>query len=105
MENTQFGYPKECNKCKDLPSCELKVSPYYKIGGSFKLMLIGQDPTIFKKPERVKQVLMLNEKNSQLTRWLRGIFGDNNFDDLTIYATNLVKCTFPNPPSTNDEGG
>jgi hypothetical protein len=48
---------------------------------------------------------MLNEKNSQLTRWLRGIFGDNNIDDLTIYATNLVKCTFPNPPSTNDEGG
>lgn len=67
-------------------------------------MLIGQDPTIFKGQERVEEVLMLNDSNSQLSRWLHGMIGEENYDALTIYATNLVKCTFSTPPSTKDEG-
>ncbi len=63
-------------------------------------MLIGQDPTIFIKKERVKKVLMLDEENSQLNRWLERMFCREKFNDFTVYATNLVKCTFPKPPST-----
>ena len=68
-------------------------------------MFIGQDPTIFKGPERVKYVLMLDEPNSQLSRWFRDLIGHQSYDSLTVYATNLVKCTFAKPPSTMREGG
>jgi uracil-DNA glycosylase len=55
-------------------------------------MLIGQDPTIRKNPGLVTHVLMLN-KSGAIQRWLKDVFGDklNNID---IYATNAVKCTF-----------
>lgn len=105
-EITKFGYPKlDCKKCKNIniDDCNLKVLPSYIKSQQNKLMLIGQDPTIFKNPERVKYVLMLNEDEGQLSQWLKSIFGEN-FDNLTIYATNLVKCTFFSPPSTRDVG-
>ncbi|KUO49805.1 MAG: hypothetical protein APF76_00750 [Desulfitibacter sp. BRH_c19] len=105
MKNYQFGYPTRCNACISISECELKVQPYFKNGGHIKLMLVGQDPTIFKKPERVKHVLMLDQENSQLSRWLKGIFGLKTFSNLTIYATNLVKCSFLEPPSLKDKGG
>lgn len=66
----------------------MKVDPFYKEGNNFKLMLIGQDPTILNNPERVKKVLMLDNKSSQLYRWLISIFGKENFDAITVYATN-----------------
>ena len=69
------------------------------------MMLVGQDPTVRKKPERVKHVLMLDEPSGQLSRWLRDLFGPNKFERLTIYATNVVKCSFSKPPSDFDEGG
>lgn len=104
-QNIDFGYPKSCNKCEDCAKCAVKslslqVEPYIQFGDDFKLMLIGQDPTIRVKKERVKQVLMLNEPNSQLRRWLSEIFGKENFEAMTIYATNIVKCTFDKPPSS-----
>ena len=85
-----FGYPTQCNSCQSIDSsiC-LTVEPHFKKGSSFKVMLIGQDPTIFKDPQRnrVKEVLMLNEENGQLKRWLKNIFGKDNFDKVELYAT------------------
>jgi len=102
-----FGYPKQCVRCASFsPSgTALRVIPYYKRGGGLRVVLIGQDPTIFNRPERVSEVLMLNEENGQLSRWLRKIFGEDNFHALTLYATNLVKCSFAKPPSTSKAGG
>ena len=99
----KYGYPKNCTLCHAFDSTiQLTVKPQHKPGLQTKLMLIGQDPTIFKDPDknRVKEVLMLDQKNGQLTRWLRGFIGSKNFEQLEIYATNLIKCTFPTPPST-----
>ncbi len=107
MDEYSFGYPKQCTKCVSLSkdSLSLRVKPYFKKGGELRLMLIGQDPTISRKPERVKYVLMLDQENGQLSRWLRGeVFGEDNFRSLTLYATNLVKCSFTRPPSTARRG-
>lgn len=105
MKNLQYGYPEICTKCSELEvkPIDLKVSPHFQPGNNdnaIRLMLIGQDPTIFDKPERVKEVLMLDDENGQLKRWLKGLFGAEKFSSITIYATNLVKCRFPKPPST-----
>lgn len=110
MNNLLFGYPESCNLCNESKNCSekglvLNVEPFFQIGNDIRLMLIGQDPTIFDKPERVKQVLMLDEgdkkgeKKGQLRVWLEHLFGKEKFDNFTIYATNIVKCTFPKPPS------
>ncbi len=106
MIEYQFGYPKKCRKCEDHSNSDfvLRVAPYYKHGDDFRLMLVGQDPTITVKPERVRHVLMLDETNGQLSRWLRHLFGNENFDRVTLYGTNLVKCTFEQKPS-NVRGG
>ena len=103
----QFGYPQKCERCADLSESgvELHVAPHYKPGSAPRVMLIGQDPTIYKKPERVSEVLMLNMPNGQLSRWLKELFGVENFNKITLYATNLVKCSFLTPPSTSAEGG
>lgn len=69
------------------------------------MMLVGQDPTVRKKPDRVKHVLMLDQPGGQLSRWLRGLLGPENFERATIYATNVVKCSFSKPPSDFEEGG
>lgn len=105
MTEDLYGYPTRCKKCHGITECSLNVRPFYKLGGDTRLMLIGQDPTIFKKQDRVKCVLMLDDPNSQLSRWLKGMFGEHNFDKLTMYATNIVKCTFSQPPSVSPQGG
>lgn len=100
IDSLKYGYPNSCHSCDQLPSkLKLQVSPFFKEGNSFRLMLVGQDPTIFNDSSRVNKVLMLDENNGQLNRWLKNIF-KNNFDEITIYATNIVKCTFDKPPST-----
>jgi len=105
----EFGYPVECKKCHNLcaTSIHLQVKPYFHSTQetSPRLMLIGQDPTISKYPERVRHALMLDDKNGQLFRWLVGILGRENFDSMTIYGTNVVKCTFDKPPSLQKDGG
>src|SRR2546428_9722622 len=100
-----FGYPKQCRKCITLSKTEisLRVVPHYKESTGLRVMLIGQDPTIFKSPERVREVLMLDEPNGKISRWLKEVFGEE-FHAVTLYATNLVKCSFANPPSTSREG-
>jgi uracil-DNA glycosylase len=47
---------------------------------------------------------MLDDKNSQLMRWLKGLF-DDKFSCIDIYATNIVKCSINYPPSTQAQGG
>jgi uracil-DNA glycosylase len=103
-----YGYPHECNDCASIggdPGRSLKVAPYLREGTRFRLMLVGQDPTVRRRPERVKHVLMLDQPNGQLSRWLRGLFNPATFDRLTIYATNVVKCSFSKPPSDFEPGG
>ncbi len=100
----QFGYPRSCNLCNegsnDIQNVTLNVEPFYEPKDGFRLMFVGQDPTIYNDPQRVKKVLMLDEPNGQLRRWLNTIFMKEKLDNISIYATNIVKCTFPNPPST-----
>ena len=71
QDNYKFGYPKNCTLCNSFDSTiRLTVKPHYKAGSQTKIMLIGQDPTIFKDPDknRVKEVLMLDQENGQLKR-------------------------------------
>ena len=98
MGETDFGYPGlgKCNRCT---GCALKVRAHYRQGSSFRLMLIGQDPTISQCPDRVKEALMLDEANGNIRKWLRDILGANSFDAITLYGTNAVKCTFDKPPT------
>lgn len=107
----KFGYPISCNLCnefEDKPQNIDLINPFYKTGESVKVLLIGQDPTILDRPERVNTVLMLNEttgRNGQLRKWLESeLFGKESFQKIEIYATNLVKCQFSKPPSTNTNG-
>ena len=104
MYKEPFGYPDECNLCNKLGhACKLRVKSYYKQGNSHRIMLIGQDPTVRKNPDRVKHALMLNNPKSQLFKWLNGLLGEVNFKNATIYGTNIVKCTFPIPPTDQDD--
>lgn len=106
MDEYSFGCPKQCTRCASLYQVQARLVPsYFKEGGEPKLMLIGQDPTIRRKRDRVKHALMLDDPNSQLSRWLREeVFGRNNFNSLTLYATNLVKCSLQEPPSGARQG-
>lgn len=106
MNIPRFGYPETCNTCETLGDSgrSLKVKPFYKPGGSFRLVIVGQDPTIRRSPERVTHVLMLDQPQGQLSRWLRGLLG-SAFDHATIYATNVVKCSFSRPPSEMEPSG
>jgi uracil-DNA glycosylase len=110
-DNFAFGYPRECSWCANVLANSgsqltgLQVAPFLKNGTGLRVMLVGQDPTISRNPERVKQVLMLDQENGQLSRWLRGIFGPKNFTSIALYATNAVKCSFTNPPSSVPGGG
>lgn len=102
MDEYSFGYPTECKRCAPLSNARLplRVRPYFRKGDEVRVMLIGQDPTISKKPERVRYVLMLDQPNGALSRWLREeVFGKDNFNSCTLYATNLVKCAFGELPS------
>jgi len=107
----KYGYPIKCFDCNTFeskPKGIERIDPYYKSGEKPKLLLIGQDPTIFDEPERVNTVLMLNDtkgKNGQLRKWLENeLFGTKNFNNIEIYATNLVKCQFDMPPTLTQEG-
>jgi uracil-DNA glycosylase len=107
----KYGYPTECDKCKTFDSKPKgidRIDPFYKSGNNLKILLIGQDPTIFDEPDRVNTVLMLNEtkgRNGQLRKWLeKELFKTENFNSIEIYATNLVKCQFDQPPTASSEG-
>jgi len=64
-------------------------------------MLIGLDPTIKKDPEKVKSVLMMDDgSKGQLYKWLEGLF-DDCFDNINLYATNVLKCTMISKPTSS----
>lgn len=101
-----YGYPlPDCKLCETYGACNPTVEPFYQSGNKTRLMVIGQDPTIYKDPERVKAVLMLDDKKSKLSIWLRNMFGVENFEKITIYATNTVKCFLSKPPSSDKSNG
>jgi len=93
MDIYKFGYPHNCDKCKDFPYIKLKLpTPYHnKFTNNKRVMLIGQDPYIYRDPDRVECVLMMDQENSQLSKWLHDVFGDS-FQKIELYATNAVKC-------------
>lgn len=105
MSKNEFGYPNECKKCQDIAGGKacLQARPYFNAGGGPRLMLIGQDPTIKKNPDRVQQVLMLDEENGQIYRWLQDLFG-GDLTRLTLYASNTVKCRLPGVPGSYEFG-
>jgi uracil-DNA glycosylase len=111
MPTEDFGYPRACERCRDLSEAQIGLTarPFYQAGpgaeaGGRRLMLIGQDPTIVKDAQRVRAVLMLDDPKSQLRRWLEDLLGIGTFATLTIYATNVVKCSLQIPPSRRPEG-
>jgi len=106
MDEYSFGCPKKCKRCASFAEGKLRLVPaFFKEGSGLRLMLIGQDPTIRQEPDRVKHALMLDDPNSQLSRWLRKeVFGESNLHSSTLYATNLVKCSFEKLPSAAPQG-
>ncbi len=103
MEAYKFGYPRQCERCESILGGGLKFpSPYYNnVTSRKKVMLIGQDSYIHKEPDRVGCVLMLDEENGQLKRWLDGLLGENIFEKTELYATNIVKCPVKRESSTS----
>jgi uracil-DNA glycosylase len=103
MDIRKFGYPEQCDKCKNLPCIKLKLpAPYHnKVTSSRKVMLIGQDPYIYRDPDRVECVLMLDQEKGQLSTWLRDVLGEHSFREVELYATNVVKCPVQRDSSTS----
>ena len=106
MDIYSFGYPEQCDRCKNLPYVKLKLPrPYHNnVTSTRKVMLIGQDPHIHRDPDRVECVLMLNQGNGQLARWLRDVLGEHGFNEVELYATNMVKCPVKRESSTTARG-
>jgi len=94
MNIDKSGYPEQCDRCRNLPYIKLKLPrPYHNnVTSSKKVMLIGQDPYIYRDSDRVECVLMLDQKNGQLSRWLKDVLGEHSFQEVELYATNVVKC-------------
>lgn len=46
---------------------------------------------------------MLNKDNGSLSRWLKDLIGKDNLNNITIYATNAVKCILEKFPSGEDK--
>lgn len=103
MDIYKFGYPEQCDRCKNLPYIKLKLpTPYHnKVTSNKRVMLIGQDPYIYRDPDRVKCVLMLDQQNSQLSKWLTEVLGESSFNEVELYATNVVKCPVKRESSTS----
>ena len=103
MDIYKFGYPEQCDKCKNIPYIKLKLpTPYHnKVTSNKRVMLIGQDPYIYRDPDRVKCVLMLDQQNSQLSKWLTEVLGESSFNEVELYATNVVKCPVKRESSTS----
>lgn len=95
-------YPKKCNICVkegintklfegDL---ELSVRPFRR-GNNPKVMLVGLNPTLANK--QVRTVFDFDNEDSQIFKYItRDILKPTGIKLYEhIYATNLVKCTFP----------
>jgi Uracil DNA glycosylase superfamily. len=98
----QTGYPEKCNICVKEGTkaelfkggLELSVRPFWK-GNNPKVMLVGLNPTLANK--QVRTVFDLDNKDSQIFKYISHDILEPTRIKLNehIYATNLVKCTFP----------
>lgn len=100
-----FGYPPSCSVCREilvvrdstgtrgyLLKPELKAGPY--IGSHPTVLLVGQDPTL--RTRHIYTALEFGQRDSALRRWIEEeILTPLGFTADDVYATNLVKCTFP----------
>jgi uracil-DNA glycosylase len=93
---------KDCVKCKER---HYNYSPILSYSNSIenkkRIMFIGQDPTITDRQNRVTIALMLNNENGALRKYLVELFGNNLFNDFTVFATNVVKCILEKKPTEN----
>jgi len=105
MDEFRYGYPRNCENCTGVKPGNPKVRPYLQEAEGRRVMLIGQDPTVRRNPERVERVLMLDKESGQLSRWLRDLFEESSWQSLNLYATNLVKCGFDRPVPTTGRLG
>ena len=96
-----MGYPDICNKCVkqkvnvDLfqGNITLKAKPFK--GNNPRVMLVGQNPTL--RVGEASCVLELNNKKSPIFKFIvDDILNPVGLKLEDTYATNLVKCTFPN---------
>lgn len=97
-----LGYPNSCSLCKSKDQkyrnlfkgdLELRVKPFR--GNKPWIMLVGQDPTISER--QVDTVLDLANKGGRLYNYIFGeILGPLGVTPEMVYATNLIKCRFPN---------
>ena len=69
-----------------------------------RLIIIGQDPTIRNKESRQKITITLNlDKNDSLKKYLEEVCNKLNIDlKEEVYATNLYKCFFNDPPADDE---
>lgn len=77
--------------------------PESKIGnGEIKLFIIGQDPTVKNENSRDKIKVVLNlDKPNSLKKYINCIVEQLGLDfDKNVYATNLLKCFFMEPPAS-----
>lgn len=69
---------------------------------SIKLIILGQDPTVKNVKSRSKIKTTLNlDKNNALKRYIDEICKELNISIDNVYATNLFKYFFTNPPASN----
>lgn len=103
MHLSELGHPEASVPYGALGSAgrSLMAKSCFGSAGPLRLMPVGQDPTIPRRPQRVRHVRMAGEPSGQLFRWLRRLLGDS-YDRATIHPTNVVKCSFLRPPSDLD---
>ncbi len=70
---------------------------------NIRLVIIGQDPTVRKEKTRseIKSVLMLDE-SKHLKNYIYLVCNELGISFSEIYATNLYKCFFNEPPQDNE---
>ncbi len=96
-----MGFPRTCNICVKeginahffLGNLELALKPFK--GDNPSVLLVGQDPTIAKG--QIYSVLDLENPSGRLYKYIvYEIFKPVGLTLETIYATDLIKCRFPN---------
>jgi uracil-DNA glycosylase family 4 len=102
-----MGYPDICNKCVkqkvnvDLFQGNIKLIAKPFKGNKPKVMLVGLNPTLGKGDASC--VLELNNKRSSIFKFIVDkILKPVGLKLEDTYATNLVKCTFPNNQEARD---
>jgi len=96
-----MGFPRDCDICVQAKinthlfhgDIELNLKPVK--GANPSVLLVGQDPTIAKG--RIYSVLDLENTSSSLYKYIVGeILQPAGLKIDNIYATDLIKCRFPN---------